>query len=148
LGGLATLITSPLVGRWVDRVGAVGIFTFAGIAGIPMIAVITQLSHVSLFVALIVTTLFFIVSNGRMVPSMTLVTSAVPPKRRGGFMSLNSCFQQLFAGLAAMIAGLIVTRGEDGSLLHFERVGYFAIVFSVITMAIARRVKPYSDKTA
>jgi MFS family permease len=81
-----------------------------------------------------------------MVPAMAMVTEAVPPQWRGGFMSLNGSFQQLSAGLASFIAGVIITRGHNGKLLHYEHAGYLAAVASVACIFISRRLRPYREK--
>ena len=60
-------------------------------------------------------------------------------------MSLNGSFQQLSAGLASFIAGVIITRGGDGKLLRFEKAGYLAALTSVACIFISRRLRPYRE---
>jgi predicted MFS family arabinose efflux permease len=141
LGGAATLFTSPRVGKLSDRVGAAKVFTWAALAGIFPILILTHLRPVPIFWVLTLTTTFFVVNSARMVPSMALVTSAVSARRRGGFMSLNSCAQNIAAGLSALIGGMIVTQEASGRLQNFEISGYIAIVLSLASIWIARRVR-------
>ncbi len=148
LGGAATLISAPRVGRWVDRVGAGRVYTVAALAAIIPILILTHLKPVPIFWLLALTTVFFVVNSSRMIPSMTLVTGAVSARRRGGFMSLNSCVQNLAAGLASLIGGLIIVKADDGKLLHYDWNGYISIVLSIASIWIARRVLPAREERA
>jgi hypothetical protein len=79
---------------------------------------------------------------GRFVPAMTIVTGAVAPEVRGIFMSFNSAFQQLSAGLASLAAAAIVVRGAGGELLHFGAVGWLSMVATLAAIALAAHVRP------
>jgi len=142
-GGAATLFSMPLTGRLSDRFGSAKIFILtAALTTIPILT-FTNLPRTSLWAALTISTIFFVIASARMVPAMTLVTEAVAPQWRGGFMSLNGSFQQLSAGLASLIAGGIITRGPGGRLFHFGQAGYMAAVASVACIFISRRLRPY-----
>jgi MFS family permease len=94
---------------------------------------------------LIVTSLFFIVISGRMVPAMALITSTAVPQNRGSFMSFNSSVQQLTAGIAAFIAGGIVTENSSGQLVNYNIVGYIAIVACIVSIWAANRIVTAED---
>ncbi|MBO0720595.1 MAG: MFS transporter [Blastocatellia bacterium] len=142
-GGCATFFSMPMTGRLSDRFGSSNIFTLTAIVTTIPIIVITHLPHTALWIALLLCTVFFVISSSRMVPAMSLITEAVHPQWRGGFMSLNSSFQQLSAGIASFIAGFIITRGIDGRLLNFQRAGYLAAFSSLACIFISRRLRPY-----
>ncbi len=142
-GGGATLFSMPLTGRLADRFGSAKIFTLAAALTTIPILTLTRLPQTAFWLTLTISTILFVIASARMVPAMTLVTEAVPPQWRGGFMSLNGSFQQLSAGLASFIAGIIITRGPDGKLLHFHRAGYMAAFTSVACIFISRRLRPY-----
>jgi MFS transporter, DHA1 family, inner membrane transport protein len=145
LGGGATLFSMPMTGRLSDRFGSTRIFTLtAALSTIPILT-LTHLPRTALWAVLTISTIFFVIASARMVPAMTLVTEAVAPRWRGGFMSLNGSFQQLSAGLASFIVGVIITRGYDGKLLHYEHAGYLAAVASVACVFISRRLQPYRE---
>jgi predicted MFS family arabinose efflux permease len=142
-GGCATLFSMPMTGRLSDRFGSAKIFTLtAALTTIPILT-LTRLPQTALWTTLAISTIFFVIASARMVPAMAMVTEAVPPQWRGGFMSLNGSFQQLSAGLASFIAGVIITRGHDGKLLHFQQAGYLAAGASVACIFISRRLRPY-----
>ncbi|MGY6521406.1 MAG: MFS transporter [Mongoliitalea sp.] len=140
-GGLLTIFTSPWVGKLTDRYGKVEVFTvFMSLNVIP-IAIITHLGVTPIPYVLLVSTFFFITSNGRMVPAAALITGTARPENRGSFLSFNSAVQQLAAGAASFLAGLILAEGVNGELLNFEKVGYIAIVLSLLCLPLIRRIK-------
>jgi MFS transporter, DHA1 family, inner membrane transport protein len=59
---------------------------------------------------LVITSIFFIVIGGRVIPATATATSAVEPEQRGSFMAFNASVQQLGSGFAAFIAGAIVIK--------------------------------------
>jgi MFS transporter, DHA1 family, inner membrane transport protein len=80
-----------------------------------------------------------------MIPSMSMVTSTVKAQNRGSFMSINSCVQQLSAGTASFISGVVITKAADGQLLNYEWVGYMAILFSLVSVFIAQKLRPVEE---
>lgn len=142
-GGLATIVTSPIIGKLSDRYGSLKVFLYALILALIPIWIITHLRPTPVPLVLFVTTLFFVISGGRMVPAMALVTSAVEPRYRGGFMSLSGSLQQLFAGIAAFIGGLIVYE-QDGKLQNYNYVCYLTIVATILCVYISRQIRPVS----
>lgn len=146
VGGICTLLFSPWVGRMADKHGRLKIFTIFGSLVIIPIVIITNLTPVPLVVALTITAIFFIFSNGRMVPSTTMETAIIRPEVRGSYMSIRSSVQSLTSGLAAFIAGLIVTEqpsifdAKAKALVHYNYVGVIAVFFSLVSLYIARRL--------
>ncbi len=141
LGGAVTIFTSPLIGRLADRIGKPKVFTIFALLALLPLFLITNLQHTALPIALLITTVFFVTSNGRWVPAMAMVTSAVAQQNRGKFLSINSAVQQLTAGVAAAFAGSIVTKDASGALLHYHYVGYIAIAVSVLAIFVGRRLQ-------
>jgi predicted MFS family arabinose efflux permease len=141
LGGAVTIVVSPLVGRLADRYGRSLIFSIFTLLSLVPLAVITNLPQTPITIALIVTTSFFIVISGRMVPGITLITSSVDPKQRGAFMSVNGAVQQFTASIASLSAGLIIFRDTAGMLHRFWMVGLFAMVCSVLAAWVAQHIK-------
>jgi MFS transporter, DHA1 family, inner membrane transport protein len=147
IGGGLTIFTSPWVGKMADKHGRLKIFTVFGLLVLIPVLLITHLPPVPLWQALVVSGLFFILANGRMVPSTTMVTSVIRPENRGSFMSLRSSVQQLSSGLAAFVAGLIIIETpsafnpEAKALVHYDWVGYIAVGFSLVAIALARKLQ-------
>lgn len=140
-GGIGTIFTLPLIGRLADKHGRLKIFTYAiFLSAVPVIT-ITNLGQLPVYAALIITTIFMIFVGGRMVPATTMVTSTVNPKNRGSFMSFNSSIQQLSSGIASFSAGLIIVKNTDGSLSHYNWIGYFAVAASLLSLYVAQKLR-------
>jgi len=145
IGGGLTIFTSPVLGKLADRKGKFPIFAFFCVLTFIPIFLITNMPPIPIALALVVTSIFFVFVSGRMIPMQAMVTSVVPAKQRGGFMSINSSIVQLGSGMASVMAGLIITENIDGSLNNYNIVGYIAIGFSLIAIFIARKLKPAND---
>lgn len=143
-GGLASVVTSQIAGRLADRYGKQRIFMYSAIFSIIPILLLTNLKPAPHFLVLIVTTTFFIGFGARFVPAVALTTSSVAPKLRGSFMSFNSSIQQLSSGASAFLAGLIIQKSAAGPLLHFNTIGIFASVATVLCIFIIRQLKVVS----
>ena len=141
IGGLATFFTLPFFGKLADKRGHKSVFIIMGSLAIIPILLITHLPAVSIVIALMVTTLFFITSSGRSVPATTMVTAVVKSENRAGFMSLRSSANELALALASMIAGAIVIEDETtGMLLHYDWVGYVAVGMTIVSIWLGSKL--------
>lgn len=147
VGGGLTIFTSPYIGRLSDKYGKKAVFTVVASAAIVPVFLITHMPPVPVAAALVVTGLFFIMGGGRMIPAMAMITSSVRPQNRGSFMSINSSVQQLSAGLASFIAGIIVVD-NGGALDRYNWVGYFAIAVTLVCIYLGRKIKPVDQPSA
>lgn len=141
LGGIATVFSSPFIGRLTDRFGVMKIFGLMLLLSFIPTLIITQLGMEPVGVALIYTTLFFIFGSGRMIAPNTLITAAAPPEVRGSFMSLKSATQQLAIGISAWLSGSIVIIGSDGLYENYQYVGYLSIAFGLLTIWLVSRIR-------
>jgi len=152
VGGALTMVTSPMIGRLADRIGKYKLFIVLALAGVPLIALITNLPAISFYFVLCITGLWFIISAGRFIPAQAMVSNVVPTERRGSFMSFNSSVQQLFVGLASVLAGFIVVKMPDNTLQHYEVTGYLSIgiiLFSIfIATMLNKKLKEKERETA
>jgi predicted MFS family arabinose efflux permease len=140
-GGLATLFTARLVGRFADRFGKRRTFRAIACASMLPLLVTTHLPPVPVWIAICSTVLFMVLVSGRFIPLMALVTSSVEPRLRGAFLAFNASIQQLFAGAAAFGAGLVIGHGPAGELVRFGTVGWIAVGFTALCIVLAGRVK-------
>jgi predicted MFS family arabinose efflux permease len=140
-GGASSLITSPLFGKLSDRFGKRRMFgLFLVLSAVPVF-LLTNLGRVPGYQVILVTTLFFIVAGGRMVPANAIITSVVPPEMRGGFMNLNASLQQLGLGLASLTGGLVLTVNAAGELHNYDVIGYISIAGSLLCLWLMTRVR-------
>jgi predicted MFS family arabinose efflux permease len=140
-GGLATLLSARYFGRLTDRVGKVRVFQRLALAvTVPLMA--TTLSQgLPLWGLLAISTLFFTVMSGRMIPGMAMISSAVEPRLRGTFMTLNSAVQSASMGLAALVAGLIIGRDAQGQLTLYWVAGLLGVVASLLSVWLAGQLR-------
>jgi predicted MFS family arabinose efflux permease len=114
-GGLATLATMTVFGRLADRFGKLLVFQILALASLVPFIVVTNLpGGLALPVLLTITTLYMVITSGRWVPAMALVTASSAPAYRGSFMSFNAAVQQFAAGLATSIAGFLLYEADGG----------------------------------
>lgn len=141
LGGLLTLVTTPLIGKWTDRSGVQKVYLAMVVLSAIPIFFITGLKDAPIFTMFALTTLLMIFASGRFVAANTLVTASVEGTRRGGFMSLRSSVIELAEGGAAMVGGAIVYIGANGLLENYHILGYISFGITVISMLILRTIK-------
>ena len=140
-GGLATLVTGPIIGRIADWYGKSRVFGTLGVLSIAPILIVTHLPAASLAVVVAVAVLFMVLVTGRFGPGMALVSGSAEPRLRGSFMSFNASIQQLGAGLAALTAGLVIGRAPDGSLTQYGLVGWIAVICTLAAIWLASRIR-------
>ena len=140
-GGVATLLSARVFGRLTDQVGKVKMFQRLALAvTVPLMA--TTLSQgLPLWGLLVISTLLFTVMSGRMIPGMAMISSAVEPRLRGTFMTLNSAVQSASMGLAALVAGLIIGRDAQGQLTLYWVAGLLGVLASVLSVWLAGHLR-------
>lgn len=143
-GGFVTFFSAPWFGKLADKYGQYQFFAVVtGLSLIPLWA-ITNLPQMNLYAVIVITSFMFVLISGRIIPAMTMITSSVKPERRGGFMSINSAIQQIGAGVASYVAGLIMVKTSTGEYQDYDMVGYVAITASIIAILAARKLKAVS----
>jgi MFS transporter, DHA1 family, inner membrane transport protein len=146
VGGAASFFSAFILGRLSDKYGKLTIFTICVFAALPMVFILTNLPYLpSQFWVLALFGLWFTASTGRGVAGSAMVSNVVSPEHRGSFQSFNSSFQQLGTGLAALVAGLIVTKDETTQrLVHYDWVGYLSILALLTCVILGRQI--FKDK--
>lgn len=145
-GGLCSVVVLRVVGKLSDRYGSFKVFATLSVLALFPIFAITNLPHAGIAVVLFITSFLFIFGGSRGVPCNTLITATAEPHQRGGFLSLNAATQQLAAGLATFLGGLLISVGPNEKVLNYPHVGYLAAVASLIAIPVAFFVRPVSKK--
>lgn len=148
VGGALTIFSAPLVGKLADRQGKLPVFIAFAILSLIPIYLITTMSPSSLPYVLFVAGLFFIFSNGRLIPTQAMTSSVVTPQQRGGFMSINQSLQLLMQSIATYGAGLIIHKTPTGQLENYSIVGFLSMAAIFSSIFIARTVKPVDAPVA
>ena len=132
------MFSMNLIGRWADRSGKRRVFGFMSTASVVPILLLTNLPPVSLVIAVGASTLLMVCMTGRFVPAMSLTTASIESKYRGGFMSVNSSVQQLAAGLAAWVSGMILRQRPTGEIAHFSVIGLVSVFCALFCIYLSR----------
>ncbi|WP_310450895.1 MFS transporter [Sulfuritalea sp.] len=139
-GGTATFFTSRLVGRLADAHGKIRVYRWMALCSMVPLLVQTHIWPVPLWLMIIWSTVFFIFVPGRMVPAMAIVTSAVQPRLRGTFLSMNGAVQQLASGSASWLGGAMIAADASGRIVGYGNVGWLAIGATVIAMLFVGQI--------
>lgn len=143
--GFSAIIAGPLIGRASDTYGKFRMFVFGSILMIVMVLIYTHMGITPLPIVILVSVIMFIGISSRMIPSHALISAIPEPVSRGSFMSVSASIQQISGGFASAIAGLVVTEGANGSIQHFDVLGYVvvaAILFTLVMMYYIHRAIP------
>jgi len=141
IGGVASVLTAPRVGRFADRHGRQRVFTYMVVAACVITLTIANAGPLPVWATLVLAGLFFIFASGRFVPGQAIVTLAVPSSRRGAFLSLTSCARDLASGISSTLGGWVVVKQPNGHLLHFNWLGWIAVAAGLLSIAVARMVR-------
>jgi predicted MFS family arabinose efflux permease len=139
-GGVFSLIASFVIGRMADNYGKKRIYIYSAAASLVPIFLITNMPAIPFYFVLIVFAVWFAFSTGRTIPAQAMISTVVNPEKRGLFMSFNASVQQLFTGLASLIAGTIVIKAGDGKILHYNWLGYLSVAIVFCTLFIAHKL--------
>jgi predicted MFS family arabinose efflux permease len=134
VSGLFSIFTGPLVGRASDAFGKFPVFVFGSTVSIVMVLIYTHLGEVSLTTVIVVNVLMFVGIFSRMIPSQALISAIPDPSQRGSFSAVSASLQQLSGGLGSVLAAAIIAQNADGSLRHFDMLGYIVVATSVLSL--------------
>jgi predicted MFS family arabinose efflux permease len=147
VGGACTFFTARWFGKLADQYGKAQMFrVIAALSMLPILA-ITHSPALPWWAVILMSTPFFILVSGRFVPGMAMITSAGNPQVRGTYMSLSTAVQSAGSGLAALIAGMIISRDAQGFIHNYNVVGYVACAATLLAIWLATRVRPADART-
>ncbi len=141
VGGILSLFSTPRIGRLADELGQVRVY--AGLVGFAIVITlaITHARPMPLFALLLLGGSFFVFASGRFIPAQAILSLAVPPRRRGAFMSLSSCARDIMAGLTTAVGGWLVVKTPAGEIIGYDRLGWIAVVSALLSLWLATRVR-------
>jgi predicted MFS family arabinose efflux permease len=134
VSGLFSIFTGPLVGRASDAFGKFPVFVFGSAMSILMVLIYTHLGPVTLTTAITVNVLMFVGIFSRMIPSQALISAIPVPDQRGSFSAVSASLQQLSGGLGSVLAAAIIAQNADGSLRHFDTLGYIVVATTLLAL--------------
>ncbi len=146
VGGIVTFLASYPTGWLADRFGKWSLFFGISLVLVPLTLLFTTMPTSSFALMMFIFIAFMSLSRARRIPALALITSSVPPKVRAGFMSINASFEQLFSGISASLASLLVVRLPSGEIQGFLFAGILSASVAVLAALLLRLVKPMAEK--
>jgi MFS transporter, DHA1 family, inner membrane transport protein len=141
VGGLLTVVNSPMIGKLSDRHGRFKVLAILTVLSFIPLLGLPNLSNNNVAILLVVTSCFFIFSGSRMIITSAQITSSASPQERGSFMIVNSSVQQLATGLSAAIGGAIVSNDAQQKVLHYPILGIIGCAFAVLTLLVFNKAR-------
>lgn len=139
--GIGSLFIMPVLGRLSDKIDRFKLFATASLYALVIIIIYTHLAPHPLWVIMCLNILMMAGIMGRMVPFTALTTGIPDMADRGAFMSVNSSLQQIAGGIAAVIAGMIVSQKDKFSPLeHYDTLGWVIVGLTIPCIYLVYRV--------
>ncbi|MFN5475342.1 MAG: MFS transporter [Sphingobacteriales bacterium] len=139
-GGAASFIAANILGLWADKYGKLRVFVSCLVLSLGMVMLITHLPQVPFPIVLSFFGIWFVFSTGRAVTAQAMLSNVVPAAQRGSFMSFNSSVQQLGTSTASFVAGMVVTAGADGKLVHYGWLGWLSVAVLLVCLAVGMKI--------
>lgn len=143
-GGVCSLVSSPLIGRWADLSGKLHVYRIIAPVSALVILTITNLPRVGIIPGVAAVSVLMVTNSGRMIAALSLINASVEPRMRGSFMSAYSSVQHIASGVGSGLAGLIIVEGADKTLHNYWIVGLIGMASTLSSLWLAGRLKPAS----
>ena len=139
--GLCTIFAGPLIGKAADRFGKLPVFFAGSVLTVVMVTIYTHLGPVPLALVIVVNVVMFAGIFSRIIPYQAMSASVPELHMRGAFSAISASIQQLSGGVAAIVAGHLVSTGADGKLHGFANVGYVVIGSTAVAAFLVMHVQ-------
>jgi predicted MFS family arabinose efflux permease len=134
--GVSSIFVGPLVGKASDSFGKFPIFCFGSLVTLIMVPIWTNIGHVPLATVIVINVILFAGIFSRMIPAQALISAIPEPTKRGAFNSVSASLQQFAGAVSASVAGWLIVQRPNGSLAHFDWVGYLVMAITLVTFAL------------
>jgi predicted MFS family arabinose efflux permease len=138
--GVSSIFVGPLVGKASDSLGKFPMFCFGSLVTLIMVPIWTTIGHVSLATVIVINVILFAGIFSRMIPAQALISAIPEPTKRGAFNAVSASLQQFAGAVSAAVAGWLIVQRPNGSLAHFDWLGYLVMAIALVTFALMYRV--------
>ena len=146
--GVSAIFVGPLVGKASDSFGKFPMFCFGSVLTLVLVPIWTHIGHVPLATVIVLNVILFAGIFSRMIPAQALISAIPEPSKRGAFNSVSGSLQQFAGGASAAVAGWLIVQKPDGSLAHFDWLGYVVMAITLVTSVLMYRVHQQVSKAA
>lgn len=141
VGGICVVITSTILGKKIDEYGKYKSFVYLIILSFIPILVIAHLQKSSVAVSLLLCSMLFVFSSGRMIAAMTLLTGAPTAEQRAKFLAIRSAIIEFSEGIAVSIGGMILTKNKiNGNIENYPILSYIAVLVGILCIFLAKKI--------
>ena len=123
-----------MAGKLTDLHGSLKVFFPSLLLSLPFVYLYTTVENLALSNLLIISTGFMVFLNSRFVPLMTLITQVPNQQERGSFMGVLMSLRAFTAASATAFSGILITENLDGSLQHFNVIGWISIALALMAI--------------
>jgi len=134
--GISSIFVGPLVGKASDSFGKFPMFCFGSLVTLLMVPIWTNIGHVPLATVIVINVVLFAGIFSRMIPAQALISAIPEPNKRGAFNSVSASLQQFAGAVSAAVAGWLIVQRPNGSLDHFDWLGYLVMAITLVTFAL------------
>ena len=138
--GVSSIFVGPLVGKASDSFGKFPMFCLGSLITLIMVPLWTNIGHVPLATVIVINVILFAGIFSRMIPAQALISAIPEPTKRGAFNAVSASLQQFAGGVSAAAAGWLIVQMPNGSLAHFDWVGYLVMAITLVTLALMYHV--------
>ena len=119
-----------------DRAVKFKAFRLGRMVTVSMVLVWTGMGQEPLWGVILINVLLFAGIFSRMIPAQALVSAIPEVTRRGAFNAISASLQQLAGGVSAAVAGAVIVEAADGTILHFNWLGYIVMCTTLASLAL------------
>ena len=138
--GVSTIFVGPVVGKASDSFGKFPMFCLGSIVTLIMVPIWTNIGHVPLATVIVINVILLAGIFSRMIPAQALISAIPEPAKRGAFNAVSASLQQFAGGVSAAVAGWLIVQRPNGSLAHFDWLGYVVMAITLLAFALMYRV--------
>jgi DHA1 family inner membrane transport protein len=136
VGGATSFVSARIVGVAVDRFGAARVLAVLLAATIAPFLLFPRLTEPTLLEVTGLFTAFMVLSSGRVIPTVVLVTSRVAPAQRARYLAVNTAISEGASGLGAWSGGWLLATAPNGALIGFEQLASLAVAVTVAALVV------------
>jgi predicted MFS family arabinose efflux permease len=153
VGGAVSFVSARIVGAAVDRFGAARVLALLLMATVAPFLAFPRLTEPTLLEVTGLFTAFMVLSSGRVIPTVVLVTSRVAPAQRARYLAVNTAISEGASGLGAWSGGWLLATAPNGALVGFDRLASVAVAVTLAALVVLaviafRRLESPSDESS
>lgn len=142
VGGVVSFFAMRVVGRLVDRLGAVAVMIGGTLGFWALLYADVVLGPPLRVPAMLFFVLFMIFQPSRAVPGNSVGTRVPPPEGRAMYQSIQSSVQHLACAAGAILSSRMLSENPDHSLVHMDRTAWLSMAIALLPLLAMWLLEP------